>query len=148
MNRIWIVLIPRAARILAAIASILILLAPAWTISLGDPGPGAPGPAEAAPSEAAPRSVSKPPARKQPVPPQAPAGMQLVRKVMSPSGKLAIQYLRDRQQGIRQIALQDAKNPANTTVLAQYKRNAWVVLSPDDEWIVLNSRERLRDSTA
>ena len=67
--------------------------------------------------------------------------MQLVRKVMSPSGKLAIQYLRDRQQGIRQIALQDAKNPANTTVLAQYKRNAWVVLSPDDEWIVLNSRD-------
>jgi len=141
MNRIWIVLIPHGARILAAIASILILLAPAWTISLGDPGPGAPGPAEAAPSEAAPRSVSKPPARKQPVPPQAPAGMQLVRKVMSPSGKLAIQYLRDRQQGIRQIALQDAKNPANTTVLAQYKRNAWVVLSPDDEWIILNSRD-------
>jgi hypothetical protein len=67
--------------------------------------------------------------------------MQLVRKVMSPSGKLVVQYMRDRQQGIRQIALQDAHNPANTTVLAQYQRNAWIVLSPDDEWIVLNNRD-------
>ena len=49
--------------------------------------------------------------------------------------------MRDRQKGIRQIALQDARNPANTAVLAQYKRNAWVVVSPNDEWIVLNSRD-------
>ncbi len=67
--------------------------------------------------------------------------MQVVRQVLSPSGKLRVEYMRDRQQGIRQIALQDAHNPANTTVLAQYKRNAWVVLSPDDEWIVLNNRD-------
>src|SRR5206468_6078994 len=46
-----------------------------------------------------------------------------------------------RQKGLRQIALQDAHSPANTTVLAQYKRNAWVVISPDDEWIVLNNRD-------
>ena len=141
MNRIWIVLTPLVARVLAASASVLILLVPCWTKSLGDPGPGAPGPAEAAPPSAATNAAPKPEAHKPPAPPQAQAGMQLVRKVMSPSGKLIVQYMRDRQQGTRQIALQDAKNPANTTVLAQYKRNAWVVLSPDDEWIVLNNRD-------
>lgn len=141
MNRIWIVLIPRVARVLAAAASVLILLAPHWTKSLGDPGPGAPGPAEAAPPSAPASSAPQPATHKPPAPPPAQAGMQLVRKVMSPSGKLVVQYMRDRQQGTRQIALQDAKNPANTTVLAQYKRNAWVVLSPDDEWIVLNNRD-------
>lgn len=67
--------------------------------------------------------------------------MKVVRQVLSPSGKLRIQYLRDRDKGLRQIALQDANNPANRTVLAQYKRNAWVVISPDDEWIVLNNRD-------
>ncbi len=67
--------------------------------------------------------------------------MRLVRLVLSPSGKLRIQYLRDRAKGLRQIALQDAQNPANTTVLAQYKSNAWALVSPDDEWVVLNNRD-------
>ena len=67
--------------------------------------------------------------------------MRVVRQVLSPSGKLRIQYMRDREKGLRQIALQDARNSANTTVLAQYKRNAWAVISPDDEWIVLNNRD-------
>ena len=26
-------------------------------------------------------------------------------------------------------------------MLVQYKRNAWVVISPNDEWVVLNSRD-------
>ncbi len=67
--------------------------------------------------------------------------MRVERQVLSPSGKLRIEYMRDRQKGLRQIALQDAQNPANTTVLAQYKRNAWVVLSPNDEWLILNNRD-------
>ena len=47
--------------------------------------------------------------------------MKIERQMLSPSGKLRIEYMRDRQQGIRQIALQDAHNPANTTVLTEYK---------------------------
>gem|GEM_PF-1912777 len=81
-----------------------------------------------------------PSAHQRPAPPPVQAGLHLDRQVPSPSGNLRVEYLRDRQHGIRQIALQDAHNPSNTTVLAQYKGNAWVVIARDDEWIVLNSR--------
>src|SRR5882724_11389976 len=93
MNRIWIVLTPLVVRVLAATASVFILLAPCSPKSWGDPGPGAPGPAEAAPPSTAAGSASKPAAHKPPAPPQAQPGMQLVRKVMSPSGKLIVQYM-------------------------------------------------------
>ncbi len=102
-------------------------------MSLGDPDPAVTSPANASPA--------KPVAAKPTAPTQAQPGMRVVRQVLSPSGKLRIQYLRDREKGLREIALQDVQNPAHTTVLAQYKRNAWAVISPDDEWIVLNSRD-------
>ena len=129
------------ARILAASISVFLLLAPCWTKSAGDPGPAQAGPAEAAPPGAGAVSQPKQVAHQPPAPAQAQPGMRVERQVLSPSGKLRIEYMRDRQQGIRQIAVQDAHHPANTTVLAQYKRNAWVVVSPDDEWIVLNNRD-------
>src|ERR1041384_8140791 len=102
MNRIWIVLSPLVARVFAATASVFILLAPCATKSWGDPGPPAPGPAEAAPASTTAGSTSKPAAHKPPAPPQAQPGMKLVRRVMSPSGKLVVNYMRDRQQGVWQ----------------------------------------------
>ena len=60
---------------------------------------------------------------------------------VDPEWESAHPILRDRQKRIRQVALQDVHNPANTAVIAQYKRNAWLVVSPNDEWIVLNSRD-------
>jgi YARHG domain-containing protein len=129
------------ARILAASISVFVLLAPCWTKSAGDTGPAQAGPAEVAPPGAGAVSQTRQVAHRPPAPPQAQPGMRVERQVLSPSGKLRIEYMRDRQQGLRQIALQDVHNPANTTVLAQYKRNAWVVISPDDAWIVLNNRD-------
>ncbi|MGH9807909.1 MAG: YARHG domain-containing protein [Terriglobia bacterium] len=77
-----------------------------------------------------------------PSPPPVQAGMHLERQVLTSSGNLKVCYLRDRQQGTREIALQDAHNPSNETVLARYKRNAWVVVSPNDDWIVLENRDK------
>ncbi|HEY3661602.1 MAG TPA: YARHG domain-containing protein [Chthoniobacterales bacterium] len=127
-------------RLLAASIAASFLFALCLTDSLGDTGPAAQGPAAAAP-ESAPATAQTKPAAAKPAPPAAKPGMQVVRQVPSPSGKLRIQYMRDREKGLKQIALQDLKNPANTTVLAQYKRNAWAVISPDDEWVVVNTRD-------
>lgn len=129
------------ARILAASICVFILLAPRWSDSLGDTGPAQPGPAEAS-SPATPQvSQARQVAHQPAAPSQAQPGMRVERQVLSPSGQLRIEYMRDRQQGLRQIALQDSHNPANTAVLAQYKRNAWIVISPDDQWVILNTRD-------
>lgn len=128
------------ARMLAATIFLVLLLAICQTSSLGDTGPAQPGPAETAPTGPANGSQLQQVAHpRRPV--QVQPGMHVERQVLSPSGKLRIQYLRDRQHGIREIALQDANNSANTTILAQYRRNAWVVISPNDDWLVLNTRD-------
>ena len=133
------------ARIVAASISVLVLLAPGWSKLAGDPGPPVAGPAAAAPTVTSAVSQPKQVAHQGPAAPQAQPGMRVVRQVLSPSGKLRIEYMRDRQSGLRQIALQDTQNAANTAVLAQYKRNAWVVLSPNDDWLVLNTRDGAED---
>ncbi len=66
--------------------------------------------------------------------------MHVERQVVTASGNLRVQYLRDREHGVRQIALQDVKNPSNSAVLTDYKKNVWAVVSPDDQWVALNSR--------
>lgn len=66
--------------------------------------------------------------------------MHVERQVVTASGNLRVQYLRDREHGIRRIALQDTKNPSNSVVLTDYKKNVWAVVSPDDQWVALNSR--------
>jgi hypothetical protein len=112
---------------------------------MADTGPGQPGPAEVMTPAPGGGSQVQPVVHHQPAAPPAQPGMHLERQLLTPSGNLRIQYLRDRQKGIHQIALQDVHNPANTAVLAQYKRNAWVIVSPDDEWIVLNSRDGIEN---
>ena len=141
MNRSRIAVpVPGLACIFAASISFFVLLTVCSTVSLGDPGPPQPGPVETAAPAAAATSQPRQVAHQPPTQSQAPPGMRTERQLLSPSGKLRIAYMRDRQHGLRQITLQDAQNPANATVLAQYNRNAWVVISPDDQWIVLNNR--------
>jgi hypothetical protein len=142
MNGRWIAVpVVVRARVLAACIFGLIVLAPCWTKLAADTGPAQKGPAETAPPPPAAGSQAPPAAHHEPAPPPVQAGMRVERQVVTPSGNLRIEYMRDRQKGIRQIALQDAHNPANTAVLAKYKRNAWVVVSPNDEWVVLNNRD-------
>lgn len=77
-----------------------------------------------------------------PTPPPIQAGLHLERQVLTVSGNLRVRYLRDRERGLREIAIQDAHNPSNETILAEYKRTAWVVVSPNDDWIVLQKRDQ------
>ena len=81
-------------------------------------------------------------ARHHPTPPPVQAGMRLERQVLTASGNLRVRYLRDREHDLRQISIQDAHDPANQTLLAQYKHTAWVVVSPNDDWIVLQRRDK------
>ena len=156
MNRRWITLaIIVVAIIGVANVFILLVLVPRWSKAANTSAPAsAPAPAQVA--AASPAAVASAPvngtvatgqpaaaaAPHHPKPPTIQPGMRLERQVLTPSGQLRVRYLRDRQQGIRQIALQEVKNPANETVLAQYKRNAWVVVSPNDDWIILETREK------
>ena len=167
MNRRWIALAIIAVAIIGvANIFILLVLVPRWSkaASTSSPAPAgaaaqpAPDKAPAAQAPAAPVAAASVPAApgsstavaSQPVaaaphhpkPPPLQPGMRVERQVMTPSGQLRVRYLRDRQQGIREIAVQEAKNPANEAVLAQYQRNAWVVVSPNDDWIILETREK------
>ena len=100
-------------------------------ISAAPPAPAANPPLTAAVSE-----------HRHPPPPPLQPGMHVERQMLTPSGNLRVRYLRDREHNLRQVSIQDAHNPANETVLAQFKRNAWLVVSPNDDWIVLQNRDR------
>lgn len=162
MNRRWIALAVVVVAIIAvANIVILLILVPRWSKAASNIPPAASTQAAAQPAAAVQPAavvsapVAAPPANgnvatSQPVtavphhpkPPAVQPGMHLERQVLTPSGQLRVRYLRDRQQGIREITLQEVKNPANETVLAQYKRNAWVVVSPNDDWIILENRDK------
>jgi hypothetical protein len=102
MNCRWIslpVVIP--ARVLAACILGLLVLAPCWTKSAADTGPAQKGPAETPPPAPVANSQAQPVAHHQPAAPPVQAGMHLERQVLTPSGGLRIEYMRDRQKGIR-----------------------------------------------
>src|SRR5262245_32410110 len=96
------------ARLLATTMFFVLFLAICRASSLGDTGPAQPGPAERAQVGSASGSQLQQVAHPRRAPVQVQPGMHVERQVLSPSGKLRIQYLRDRQHGIREIALQDA----------------------------------------
>ncbi len=75
-----------------------------------------------------------------PSPPPLTGGFVLERQTLSPSGNLRIKYLRDRKAKLRRIALEDVHHPGPSEVLCEYKRSAWVLVSPNDEWIALDER--------
>ena len=168
MNRRWIAVAIIAVAVIG-IANIIILLVlvPRWSKAANNSPSSAPpavaqAPHAAAPVAAAPASApvaaaavaavpvqgtvaTTQPAtvvRHHPTPPPVQAGLHLERQVVTPSGSLRIRYLRDRAAGTREITVQDAHNPANEMVLTQYKRTAWVVVSPNDDWIVLERRDK------
>jgi len=177
MNRRWIaVAIIAVAVIGIANIIILLVLVPRWSKAANNSPSSAPpavaqtsaqAPHAAAPVAAAPATApvaaapvaavpvqgtvaTTQPAtvvRHHPTPPPVQAGLHLERQVVTPSGSLRIRYLRDRAAGTREIAVQDAHNPANEMVLTQYKRTAWVVVSPNDDWIVLERRDKGEEGT-
>jgi len=118
------------ARATVAVANLgfFLVLAPADS-KAGNPPASAPAPVVA-------------PAPHRPKPPPVQPGMRPERQVLTASGQLRVCYLRDRAKGLREIRIQEAKNPANETVLADYRGNAWVVVSPNDDWIVLETRQK------
>jgi len=75
-----------------------------------------------------------------PSPPPLPAGFVVERQVLSPSGNLRIKYLRDRKAKLRRIVLEDVHRPDASMILSESKQNAWVIISPDDQWIALDER--------
>jgi hypothetical protein len=131
MNRRWSAVAVVVVAVVG-IANIVIILAPREAQAAPNSPPVAASP---------PTNTANPAAHHPPAPPPVQAGLHLDREVQSPSGKLRVEYFRDRQKGVRQIVLQDVREPSNQTVLTQYKRNAWVVVSPDDDWIILESRD-------
>jgi YARHG domain len=64
----------------------------------------------------------------------------LERQVTSASGNLRIKYLRDHKTKIRRIAVEDVHRPGGSAVLCESKRAAWALISPDDQWIVVDDR--------
>jgi len=70
-----------------------------------------------------------------------PEGDVVQRSEVSPSGNIRVKYTRRKGGPIRQIILEPATgSPADSKVLFEHQRNAWVVFSPNDEWIALNNR--------
>src|SRR5689334_10398891 len=158
MNRRWLAVVIGLAVI--GIANILILLGlfshrketnPSVTVAASpapagvaaNPNPALPSTSNPVPVQGTMASNSTAnSARQHPTPPPIQAGMHLERQVLTASGNLRVRYLRDRERNLRQISVQDVHNPANETMLAQYQRTAWVVVSPNDDWIVLQIRDK------
>jgi hypothetical protein len=79
---------------------------------------------------------------------QSPGDFAVERQLMSGSGKVRIKYLRDRQSKMRRIVVEDAARPEASAVLWESKRAAWVLVSPDDQWIVVNERNEANSGGA
>jgi hypothetical protein len=62
------------------------------------------------------------------------------RQLTSPSGNIQISYFRNPKTKMRRIAVGDAHRSGSSAVLYESKHNAWVLVSPDDQWIVVNER--------
>jgi hypothetical protein len=71
---------------------------------------------------------------------QSPGDFAVERQLMSGGGKVRIKYLRDRQSKMRRIVVEDAAHPEASAVVWESKRAAWVLVSPDDQWIAVNER--------
>jgi len=71
---------------------------------------------------------------------QAPGGFAVERQVVSASGNVRIKYARDRKTKVRRIVVEDAHHPDASSVIHESKNNAWVLVSPDDQWIAVDER--------
>ncbi len=69
-----------------------------------------------------------------------PGDFVLERQLTSPSGNIQISYFRNPKTKMRRIAVEDAHRPGSSAVLYESTHNAWVLVSPDDQWIVVNER--------
>jgi hypothetical protein len=69
-----------------------------------------------------------------------PDGAVVQRQDVSPSGNLRIKYLRTKGSPVHQIVLESVAHPNDSAVFFEHQRNAWLLVSPNDEWIALNNR--------
>lgn len=97
------------------------------------------------------------PVAAQSLPPSSPApaptvhspladGAVVQRQEVSPSGKIRIKYVRSKGNPVRQIMLESVARPDDSTVFFEHQRNAWLLVSPNDEWIALNNRPKPGES--
>jgi hypothetical protein len=71
----------------------------------------------------------------------APADGTMVQRVeSSQGGNIRIKYVRTKGSAVRQIVLESVKVPAESKTFFEFQRNAWILISPNDEWIALNNR--------
>jgi len=69
-----------------------------------------------------------------------PDGAVVQREEVSPSGNIRVKYVRSKGNPVRQIMLENVQRPDQSTRFFEYQRNAWLLVSPNDEWIALNNR--------
>jgi hypothetical protein len=92
----------------------------------------------AAPTANAISNATAPPAISKPTPTEASPAAQP--PLNSSTGKIRVKYSRDPKTHVRQIVLEDAPRPRASTVIYRSQRPAWGLISPNDEWVVMNER--------
>jgi len=107
-------------------------------VSLNVPAPSATAVAAVQPNKGSPASsqAGTPP----PGIATAASDFVLERQLTSSSGNVQIRYFRNPKTKMRRIAVEDAHRPGASTVISESKHNAWVLVSPDDQWIVVDER--------
>jgi hypothetical protein len=139
---------PRAL-VIGGVALALILLVNIVVLTIYLPRlvrpPAAPQTAAAAPASPlnpGPSSTNPPPAKHV----AKPEGDVVQRSEVSPSGNIRVKYARRKGGPVRQIIIEPAAGLGDSKVLFEHQRNAWVVISPNDEWIALNNRPKPGES--
>src|ERR1700693_370538 len=69
-------------------------------------------------------------------------GATVQRQELSASGNIRVKYARSKENPVRQIVLESVNHAGESKVFFEYQRNAWILISPNDQWIVLNNRPR------
>jgi YARHG domain len=67
-------------------------------------------------------------------------GAIVQREELSPSGNIRVKYTWTKGNPVHRIVLENVNHPGESNVFVEYQRNAWILISPDDQWIVLNNR--------
>jgi hypothetical protein len=114
------------------------------TSAVADQSRPSPAPASTSAPASSPAAVAAAPPASAHVP--LPDGAVVQRKEVSPSGNISVKYVRSKGNPVRQIILENVQRPDQSTRLFEYQRNAWVLVSPNDEWIALNNRPKPGES--
>ncbi len=67
-------------------------------------------------------------------------GAIVQREELSPSGNIRVRYVRTKGNPVHQIIIESVEHPGESKVFFGFQRAAWILISPNDEWIALNNR--------